>query len=596
MTHLQDYALKHDQRRLREHPLANATFQEFEDAYGWMYKNHAFWLPIVYSGPFDVILIADDVGGALCEALSPYCKKLFVKATGGQSVSAMRASLARRRLSNVEIVEFDWCGEWPFEDSSIDFLGLIRINAWVSHAKLDKADIGEHILGQVARVLTKTGAVLFADNNPVSFRCIRRPISCASSVIKNRGQLSHSLIAKRLQAMGFQLRKMAGDFIFEQTMSPNPEFLDSGSSSMLGGRNGPMVSSIREWFIMNPLIKRYWPSFLICASCSPQMGLLSRIYRAVVPETKDSDISGNAEVVLKRIVAGNANVTIMIAGKPENSHDDVVMRLATSEDGRDAVSINADALEALKGQKEIPQLMARGEMGGFDYSVEECVEGLHAESFEGRYNSLVDKAVRLLLDIQERSASSVILAEHQYDRLVTEEIIQLDGFCRGRERQDLAVVSEYLDLFLRGSSISLLRTHGDFKLGNVLFTAGGHPCGIIDWEMSDSRGLPLLDIILLVTDTSASELDTKLPAVFCSQVLTNQLRPFLQNVLDEAKERLGVSEEISKALKMIFWIRYLNRQLGWPFKAHFEVAKEWVTDPLRQMAEMASKSVKRGSK
>jgi len=573
--------------KLREHPLAYADYQAFEDALGWMFKSHAFWLPLVYRRGLDVVAINDDVEGALCEALAPRCRRLVVLASDEATASGLRVSAERAGLVNVEVVCFDWSGEWPIPDSSVDLVVLQRVNTWIEKAGPARADLASHILEQLVRLLGSDGTFLIADNNPLNFRCLSNPLSCVSRVRGGKRYLAHAQVVDRMSSAGFRLQAMAGDFVFDRAMYPIPEFLDTGSPGPCGDVGRGRRQSLRRRIINHPRIKAYWPSFLIAGSRAPSRALAGRICAQF---TQGEDAGWEQEeqaAVVRRMVSGNSGVTIMIMGNVAGYDGDVVLRLATEEQGRETLARNADTLAALREYDEVPDLLLRGTLEGFDYSLEACVQGMHVDELGVEKDGCIEQAAGLLLDIQRNTSFRVILEGAEYERLVEAEIARLDAFCRGPEKHDLAVVGRYLGSVLRGQEILLVRTHGDFKAGNVLFTADGMPSAIIDWEMSEPRGLPLIDILLLVTDVSAREQGVKLPGVFLQEVLPGRLRPSLDRLLEEARGRLGVAPGLQKGLGMMFWIQYLNRQLEWPYRAHQEIAAAWVSEPLRRMAEAA---------
>ena len=573
--------------KLREHPLAYADYQAFEDALGWMFKSHAFWLPLVYRQGLDVVVINDDVEGALCEALAPRCRRLVVLAADEAAASSLQAAADRAGLVNVEVVCLDWSGEWPVADASVDLIVLQRVNTWIEKAGPARADLASHILDQIVRLLGDGGTFLIADNNPFNFRCLSSPLACMSRIRGGRRYLSHAQVVDRMSSAGFHLQTMAGDFVFDRSMYPIPEFLDVQGPGLCGDVARGRRQSLRRRIIDHPRVKAYWPSFLIAGSRDASMALAGRICAQYAPEDDAAQAPEAKSAVVRRMVSGNSGVTIMIMGNVSGCEGDVVLRLATQEQGSETLARNADTLAALQGRDEVPDLLLRGTMEGFDYSLEACVKGMHVDDLGVDYDSCIEQAADLLLDIQRTTSFRVTLEGVEYERLVESEIVRLDTFCRGPEKDHLATIGRYLDSVLRGQEIMLVRTHGDFKAGNVLFDADGRPSAIIDWEMSDPRGLPLLDILLLVTDISAREQGLKLPRVFLQEVLPGRLRPFLDRLVGQARRQLGIASALQPGLGMMFWIQYLNRQLEWPYRAHHEIAAAWVSEPLRRMAEMA---------
>jgi aminoglycoside phosphotransferase (APT) family kinase protein len=186
-----------------------------------------------------------------------------------------------------------------------------------------------------------------------------------------------------------------------------------------------------------------------------------------------------------------------------------ILRLARSPIALARAIRNFDALQWLEAAdlpKPIrgltPRAIARGRHADYSYFVESGVDGRSGPSAAtaGQPGQRWDPgAVRYITALHAASAVRERLDDPMLSRLIREPLARIVSVCdspgamRVLDRVRLACESA-----LAGRDVPLVRTHGDFTTSNCLFDETGALVGVVDWEVSDERGLPLLDLLQLM--------------------------------------------------------------------------------------------------
>ncbi|MDQ7016817.1 MAG: aminoglycoside phosphotransferase family protein, partial [Gammaproteobacteria bacterium] len=179
---------------------------------------------------------------------------------------------------------------------------------------------------------------------------------------------------------------------------------------------------------------------------------------------------------------------------------------------------------------------------------------------------------------QAETAVRRLLTKSDYDILVGSCIGNLRPYCNKAEQAVLQRVDELLQLFFIGEEMPLVRTHGDFKLGNVLFLADQSVGAIIDWDLSETSGLPLNDLFVLMTYRRDPEEQKNYDLIefYRQKVLPWNVSPFYQKLLLEMAEVLGLDERLFLPIRCLSWLMNLRDRLDWTLKSHEGWASEGI--------------------
>jgi hypothetical protein len=150
----------------------------------------------------------------------------------------------------------------------------------------------------------------------------------------------------------------------------------------------------------------------------------------------------------------------------------------------------------------VPLPVARGTHRGYSYFIETCLSGRpgplaeRAKGLEGGWNL---GAARYVSSLHCTTARRAYFGDGTMGRLVHEPTARLARACDSPEaRHVFRHLVAVCESRLRGRTLPLVRTHGDFTESNCLFDAHGSLTGVVDWEVSVAEGFPLLDLLQLM--------------------------------------------------------------------------------------------------
>jgi len=145
-----------------------------------------------------------------------------------------------------------------------------------------------------------------------------------------------------------------------------------------------------------------------------------------------------------------------------------------------------------------PQPLAAGSTRGQGWFAVSALDGSFVDEVVPELNELTDAAAEVLLDLQGHTRRLVRVDAAEYARLVG----SLLAAARARHPEAASALSR-IDTLLRnrilGRELPVVWMHGDYKIENVAVDrATRRPLGIIDWELGDPAGLPLIDLEYLL--------------------------------------------------------------------------------------------------
>lgn|GEM_PF-4839365 len=101
--------------------------------------------------------------------------------------------------------------------------------------------------------------------------------------------------------------------------------------------------------------------------------------------------------------------------------------------------------------------------------------------------------------------------------------------------------------------------HGDLWLSNVLFSDGGKPVGLVDWEWSRGDGLPAFDALQLVCGTLAASRNLPIATVL-TQVWDESARePWVAAMLERIRLRLHLDQDALVRTALVLWLGIIRR-------------------------------------
>jgi aminoglycoside phosphotransferase (APT) family kinase protein len=228
---------------------------------------------------------------------------------------------------------------------------------------------------------------------------------------------------------------------------------------------------------------------------------------------------------------------------------------------REATNLEAAQAARPSGLDTIPRLIALAEVRRRPLLVQTALPGRALDRPALRRNREV--SIRRVLDwLRElpRDGDGTRTDPDWFERLV-ERPIRLAGAGSGDDRW-VALVDRTLELVepLRAAELPLVVEHGDLSPPNLIELRDGR-IGVIDWELAEPRGLPLVDFLFFLTYTAL--------AARRASTVARQLQAF-----DEAffgpdawasrlgtaeAERVGIPSTLLTPLLVACWARYVAK-------------------------------------
>ncbi len=235
-----------------------------------------------------------------------------------------------------------------------------------------------------------------------------------------------------------------------------------------------------------------------------------------------------AGVVMCGAALTSAGVAIVKLGPPGGPPCAVLKVTATVEGrcllGREMAALTAlHADDRLDGWRDLlPRPRGHGVLAGHSYRLDSALHGrsMTAPTRAAR-PAVLSAAAETIAVLHRQTAGMVAGGPEVAERWVDAPLRELA--CRARRSRWVAYRIERLRDELHGAvgvgTIAAARIHGDYWLGNLLFSGAQSPTGIVDWEASAPLEPPFHDVLHLLLYTRRLVTGREL-----GQMLYDQLR------------------------------------------------------------------------
>jgi aminoglycoside phosphotransferase (APT) family kinase protein len=252
-----------------------------------------------------------------------------------------------------------------------------------------------------------------------------------------------------------------------------------------------------------------------------------------------------------------------------------------------------EALELLAGDARIPadlralfpMPIARGALDGQPYFAESGLQGelgrIYYSRSEWRFDRAIVSAAKVLRQIRRATEQPVHIDEAQYQRLCGGWLDELRGVVRDDSREPLDTIDGFLRDTLLGTTLPLGWHHGDYDFANLLYGADDGVTGILDFEVFEPHGLPLLDLLVLVARRPIREQGFAFGTLFVDSILEGYLPPLERALVEKECRTLGIGHRLYRALALCCWLNHLRlRRDSWLVRS-----PSWLDDNLHTVIE-----------
>lgn len=121
--------------------------------------------------------------------------------------------------------------------------------------------------------------------------------------------------------------------------------------------------------------------------------------------------------------------------------------------------------------------------------------------------------------------------------------------------QLLANYSTGIKAKLQNSSIPLVCEKGDYSLSNLLVDQTGNLNGVIDWDLSKKSGLPLIDLLNLLSSSARLRVKPQsFGTVLTDVFIGNNFEDYEKQALEDYCAALKISEQLLPSFYLLFWL------------------------------------------
>ncbi len=284
-------------------------------------------------------------------------------------------------------------------------------------------------------------------------------------------------------------------------------------------------------------------------------------------------------LIFKRYLVLHDKV-ILTVGTKMDKFPKLIVKLPLCSDSAMSTRHEIDVLNDLRAKKmqickKTPVFHYEGELFDQSFFVFSGIKGFSVDLPLPEMKRVVLKAAEMLAQFHHQTRIECKIGEEELECFFLTPINRLGMLLEGEGAKELEAISNYLAETLIGKKINLVYNHGDFYHENILIDPKTlEITGIIDWEMSEKRGLPLLDLLYLWTRTEMLFKECEFP-----QVLLEKIFPvFLSNgeietdMFRKYVQLIYIPKDVISAILIMFWVNHTVNRSGVKFN------KKWLND------------------
>lgn len=205
---------------------------------------------------------------------------------------------------------------------------------------------------------------------------------------------------------------------------------------------------------------------------------------------------------VERCLTGNPNMLILIDASR-------IIKIPLDPESLARCRLSASVLLQLQKcsvKSHAPRLIGREQVGGHEIFIETRLPGNAYDTAGPRMDGRLNRAAVHLTEFHKATAAGTSLAPPIFRRLFARPAGILLKQLEAPYREMVVESMKRLEESCVGRPFAIVWLHGDYKIENILFDpASGEITGVIDWDLSFRKGLPLLDLLYLIFYDAALE-------------------------------------------------------------------------------------------
>jgi aminoglycoside phosphotransferase (APT) family kinase protein len=317
--------------------------------------------------------------------------------------------------------------------------------------------------------------------------------------------------------------------------------------------------------------------------------------RTLVPQIVRADASilprcaGASAIVRAELTSTDVAVFVLA---PEGGPPCAVVKVPLTERAARGVAAESHALAALHGddrvgdwRRLVPRAWASGTLLGQSYRVDSALPGrvlLDRLGDETARERLMEAAAETIDELHRSTAAPVDVDQHLIARWIDEPIrlVITQTTADGMLGRQLRVLQAELDRALIGRTVCTSRVHGDYWLGNVLFS-GSRTSGVVDWDAAGTTDLPLIDLLHLLLYTRRLLSGQELGEIVSEQLLDGRWSRHERSLLGRFGLRGAHGSPSDRHALLLYWLRHVAHHARQEARPRGPANRLWVRRNVR---------------
>jgi SAM-dependent methyltransferase/uncharacterized protein YbaR (Trm112 family) len=592
----------------------------------------AGWLFLLDVGVATRVCFLGPSFGAAPLALARLCARVLVLDGSGDRLQLVRQQARAAGLRNLTVAAVNDPVALPLADASVDLVVVPGLGEWFGAVGGDQqvgAAAGAELLAEMRRVLAPGGhAYVGADNRLGPVRLLELPRASRAP------RYSIRALRRAATAAGFGRCEVFAPLPFRHKFH---QVLDVGCTDRMNFCIDPYRTRGR---LVRPLVK-LWDRFNRAGRIErhlypylPGIGAVLYTDRGTRPfAERILERAGEAAGLpagacrLSRYYVRPKGAVVLVGGTPASDGEGdldgrevarsanglgdleglggsaglkgLIVRLPLETRAEASCARQHDALESLAGDARIPEELrrlfpapiARGELGGQRYFAESALHGelgrIYYSRSERRFDRAIANAAKVLRLLRRATEEPTRIDEAQFRRLCGGWLDELRALVCEQSRDTLDAIESFLRNVLVGSTLPLGWHHGDYDFANLLYGPDDCVTGILDFEVFDPRGLPLLDLLVLLARRPIREQGFAFGTLFVDAILEGNLPPLERDIVERECRTLGIGDRLYRALALCCWLNHLRlRRDSWLVRS-----PSWLEDNLHTVLESVRRAL-----
>ncbi|MEW6323810.1 MAG: phosphotransferase [Nitrospirota bacterium] len=545
-------------------------------------ERQAAWKCFLALDPSSVGLFVGAGSGLVPMNIAQQVRVVYVMDPDPARLALLREAQRHRGVPNLHLMIADDTRPLPLSAGMCDFV-------WVQ-----TGEVGPALLAELHRVLSSHGEIYFPLDAGWPHRWARAPRR--PDRVAQAGPFRPIGVRRQLREQGFQ------------TVEWYVPWPTAAHASSIGRQHGwPAVPELNgrtvKTRLLRSLVTSRWypylaPEYGVVASKqhrrrSTVEQVVDQLERTVDPQRQETI----GPLGIARVVVSRTRILLVELATAQKRNHGYILKLPLALPAQQRLERNYQALETVAAEiadlgVSLPLPVARGALGAHPYYVESRLAGVPGQHSGIDASALLTDAAALL----HRLAAATTTWTPMGPELMTERIHR--PFHRVRallrsdyERQQLGELETFVAQTLRGVTLPLVRSHGDFKRSNTMVTP--HPqrlTGLFDWDQSQPLDWPLFDLLNFLSSyqTASDELELHDKV---ARIVSGTMTVQEEAVYQDAVTGFGLSPDVERALRILYWIVQVSKkcQLESVYSSWIETHHDWVERNVRRvLAQVAA--------